>query len=70
MKTMPDNLLNTMDGMMEGFSKVFTKSFRTDDEEETMKVSSEIDVEVHKILIFDILLTCIFCKTFIAFAEP
>lgn len=47
-KTMPDNLLNTVDGVVEGFSKVFTKSFRggEEDEEETMKVSSELDNEV------------------------
>ncbi|XKL67593.1 hypothetical protein PGB90_003084 [Kerria lacca] len=42
---MPDNLLNTVDGVMEGFSKVFTKQFRSEDEEETTKVSSELDYE-------------------------
>lgn len=46
MKTMPDNFFNTMDGMMEGFSRVFIKSFRNETEEETMKVSKEIDIEV------------------------
>lgn len=46
-KTMPDNLLNTVDGVMEGFSRVFQqKSSRHEEEEETMKVSSEIDFEV------------------------
>lgn len=49
-KTMPDNLLNTVDGVMEGFSRVFQKPSRNDEEEETMKVSSEIDVEVCTII--------------------
>ncbi|XP_065220750.1 sorting nexin-13-like [Planococcus citri] len=44
-KTMPDNLLNTVDGVMEGFSRVFQKPSRNEEEEETMKVSSEIDFE-------------------------
>lgn len=44
-KTMPDNFLNTVDGVMENFSRVFTKSFRNE-EEETLKVSSEIDNDV------------------------
>lgn len=35
-----------MDGMMEGFSRVFIKSFRNEAEEETTKVSKEIDIEV------------------------
>lgn len=48
-KTMPDNFLNTMDGMMEGFSRVFIKSFRNEAEEETTKVSKEIDIESHNI---------------------
>lgn len=49
-KTMPDNFLNTVDGVMENFSRVFTKSFRNE-EEETLKVSSEIDNDVRNIFL-------------------
>lgn len=44
MKIVPDNLLNTMDGVMEGFSKVFQKSLKPD-EEESMKVGAVLDNE-------------------------
>jgi len=50
-KTMPDNLINTVDGVMEGLGKVFQKpsSKDEDEEEEAIKVGQMIDVESHNI---------------------
>lgn len=49
-RSMPDNLLSTVDGVMDGLTKVFqTKPNPSKVDEESMKVGASLDQEVLQI---------------------
>ena len=45
-KTMPDNMLNTVDGMMDNISKLFGNQKKNSVLYESVKVGASIDTEV------------------------
>lgn len=46
-KTMPDNMLSTVDGVMDGISKLFGNSRKNSMLYESAKVGASIDTEVN-----------------------
>lgn len=47
-KTMPDNMLNTVDGVMDNISKFFGNPKKSNAFYENTKVGASLDVEVYK----------------------
>lgn len=58
---MPDNLLSTVDGVMDGLTKVFqTKPNPSKVDEESMKVGASLDQEVlHYFLFLFLMYSCL-----------
>lgn len=51
-KTMPDNMLNTVDGVMDNISKLFGNQKKSSILYESVKVGASIDAEVNSINFF------------------
>ena len=46
-KTMPDNMINTVDGVMDNISKLFGNPKKSSVFYESVKVGASLDAEVH-----------------------
>lgn len=75
-RSMPDNLLSTVDGVMDGLSRVFQTKPTPSKDEESMKVGASLDQEVLIGIHFSVLLdhtyfkkTCdvLFCRQMTTF---